>query len=600
MKDNNYLREIRNRQFFSVFITSILGSIGGMISGFIDGVLTGAFLGKDAMTAYGIASPYFLLNTLLSLSFVIAAQSLCTKEIGRGNENNARKIFSFCIWTATFLAALFSIFGLIFPEQIAELMGTNESMLAIKMETAQYLRWLFAGTVFSCFSAVLSVALSINGAAGLVKISAVTVAALDIIGDLLNVFVFQGGMAGMGMATTVSYIGSVIVMMLYFFRKDSVFSLNPHLYSIKSAGEVFRASYTEAIPWMLRVIVPIIINRIIIAVSGITVLTAMSVQRNLLSLVSIITYGLGDATMIIVGLRYGESDRKTTKETMRGIMFWLGAFTVPLMLLVVFFSKQLTGLYCGSSDVELFRITLISIVLLAISVPFIAASKVFLRSLQSMEKNGFAMVLNIAQTIVLPCSLTLVLCYVVRDYGAFIACGLSETVAAILGFIMYKKAINQADTFPVSEDRIFRGTIVSPEQAVEISEKLRDFCKKNECGKSISYKLSLCVEEMGCGIINEELLKDSLSQPFVSFTVLLYPDSIVLRVKDNCADQQLRDRALMWELDSEHPERLIGIRMVMKMSKDFKYIRILNVNNATISFAIDNAATGRALSRNVI
>ena len=587
MIDNCYLSKIRNRQFFSVYITSIMGSVGEMISGFIDGVLTGAFLGKDAMAAYGIASPYFMLNISLSLSFLIAAQSLCTKEIGRGNEDNARKIFSFCIWTATFLAAFVSVLGLIFPEQIAELMGTDDSMPAIKLETVQYLRWLFAGMVFSCFSAVLSVALSINGAAKLVKISAATVAILDIIGDLLNVFIFHGGMAGMGMATTVSYIVSTIVMMLYFFRKDAVFSLNLHLYSMEFAGDVFHASYTEAIPWTLRVIVPVIINRIVITVSGITVLTAMSVQRNLVSLVSVVAYGLGDATMMMLGLCYGESDRRETKETMRSILKWLCVFTVPLMLLVIFFSEPVTDLYCDSSDVELFRITVTSVVLLAISIPFIAAAKVFLRSLQSMEKNCFAMILNIAQVIVLPCFFTIVLCYTVRDYGAFIACFFSEFIAAIMGFMMYRRAVNQPDTFPVSEEKIFRGTVVAPEQSVEISKQLWDFCEKNECGKHICYKLSLCVEEMGCGIINEERLKDSSSKPFVSFVVLLQSDYIVLRVKDNCVDQKLCDRALMWKPDSEHPEHLIGIRMAMMMSTDFKYIRILNVNNTIITFAAE-------------
>ncbi|MCQ2397717.1 MAG: hypothetical protein MJ052_00240 [Sphaerochaetaceae bacterium] len=592
-EDSRFLREIRNRQFFSVFITAILGSIGELISGFIDGVMTGTFLGSDAMAAYGIASPYFMLNALLSLSFQIAAQSLCTKEIGRGNEDSARKIFSFCIWTAIFLSAVFSFFGFMFPEQLAELMGANDSMPAIKSETVQYLRWLFAGMVFSCFSAVSSVALNINGAAGLVKISAITVAVLDVVGDILNIFVFHGGMAGMGMVTAVSHIGSAVVVMLYFFRKDSLFTLRIHLYSVRYAGEVFRASYTEAILWVLRVFVPIIVNRIIIAVLGITVLTAMSIQRNLLSLVSIVAYGLGDTTMMMLGLCYGESDRKTSKETMRSIMIRLVVFTVSLMLPVIFLSEPLTGLYCDVSDVELFRITVSAVILLAISIPFTAAAKVFLRSLQVMEKNSYTMTLNVAQVMVLPCFLTPVLCYTVGDSGAFIAYTVSELVAAVMGFVFYRKAVNHPDTFPVSEDRIFRGTVVTPEQSVEISRQIGNFCEKNECEKSISFKLSLCVEEMGCAILNEGLLKDSSSRPFVNFVVLIHQDSIVMRVKDNCADQQLRDRALMWKLDSEHPERLIGIRMVMKMATDFKYIRVLNVNNAIIKFVTDSAVTGK-------
>lgn len=587
MKMNNSLREIRNRQFFSVFLPALFGALGELISGFADGVLTGAFLGSDAMAAYGIASPYFMLNTVLSLSFLIASQSLCTAEIGRGHEDTAKKIFSFSLWTSVILSLFVSVFGFLFSEPIAVLLGAGDSTPAVKTEVVQYLHWLFPGTFFFCFMTVAFAALQIDGAAGLAQLAAILVGVLDVIGDLLNVFVFHGGLAGMGIATTVSYIGAALVLLPYFLRKDSLFSLDIRLYSFKYAKKVFSSSYTESILWVLRMIAPIIINRIILVFSGIASLTAMSIQRNLLSLVSIIAFGLGDTTMMELGLCYGESDRVTAKGTMQNIMTWLGIFTVPIMLVMLLFSKSIASLYCDIADVELLRLSVIAVVMLAFSVPVSAVAKVYLRSLQAMEKNRYAMILSIAQGIVLPCSLTLLLCCTTGNTGAFTAYLTAELIAAIIGWLFYRKTINEPETFPVSEERIFRSTVETPEQVVETSIKLRSFCRGNRCSESLSYKLSLCMEEMGCGIIQEGLRKNAASRPFASFIVLFYPDSIVMRIKDNCPNQQLRDRVLMWRFDSEHPERLIGIRMAMKLSTDFKYIRIMDVNNTTICFAFD-------------
>ena len=582
--------EIRSRQVFSIFVTSLFSTLSSVVSSFVDGVLTGSFLGSEAMAAYGLASPYFTLTTLLSFSFVIAVQTLCTAEIGRGREDEAKNIFSCSIWASVGLSLVVSVLGFCFSDFVAVLFGASDSDPFVKAETARYLHALFPGTVFFCFMSVASVALQIDGATRLVALSALLVASLDIVGDLLNLFVFHGGMGGMGLATTASYVVAVLIMAPYFIRKKSVFSLNPRLYSRKYVGPVVFASYTETILWVMRFIAPVLINRIILSLSGMTAMTAMSMQRNLLSLVSILFYGFGDAAMMQLGLCYGESDRAGVKETMQCILTWLFVITVPVVLLMLLLCRPIAGLYCSRSEAELFRLSVIAVITLALSVPFTAMAKVYLRALQVTARNKFAMILNVSQVIVLPCALTLLLCSALGSSGSLVAYAAAEMGAGLIALALYRKGIKQPDVFPIPDERIFRGTARSPEQAVEVSRQLRSFCQEHDCGRSLSYKLSLCAEEMGCGIIQEALRRAEASRPFVSFIVLLHPDSVVMRITDNCPDQQLRDRALLWKPDDEHPERMIGIRMSMELSTDFQYTRLLNVNNTVISFSTTGEA----------
>ena len=233
MKVSHHTDEIKNRQFFSVFLTTLLGNLGSLIAGFADGVLTGSFLGSDAMAAYGIVSPYFMLTTLLAQPFVLAVQALCTAELGRGHDETAKKIFSFALWTAVILAAALSLIGFGFAERFAVLLGADDSIPAVKAEAVRYLRNLFPGTAFFCFMSVAFAALQIDGALGLVKLSAALVAVFDIVGDLLNVFVFHGGLGGMGTATSISYIAAALALLPYFTRRKALFSLEPGLYSLK-------------------------------------------------------------------------------------------------------------------------------------------------------------------------------------------------------------------------------------------------------------------------------------------------------------------------------------------------------------------------------
>ena len=590
MKISHHADEIKNRQFFSVFVSTLFSSLGSLIAGFADGVLTGSFLGSDAMAAYGIVSPYFMLNALLSLPFMLSAQALCTAELGRGHEETAKKIFSFALWTSVILSAAVSLIGFGFAEPLTVWLGADDSIPAVKAEAVRYLRNLFPGSVFYCFMSVAFAALQIDGATGLVKLSAVLVAVFDVVGDLLNVFVFHGGLGGMGIATAISYIAAALALLPYFMRRKALFSLRLELYSLKYAGRVFSANYTETILWFLRIVSPVIVNRIILSLSGVASMTAMSTQRNLLSLVSIVFYGLGDAAIMQLAVCYGESDRVSAAETLRCILKWMFVFTMPLEILMLLFSSQIAGLYCAPSDAALFRITTVAVVTLALSVPFTAAAKVYLRALQAAEKNRYAMILNLMQVILLPCSLTLLLCTVDANTGAFGAYTISELIAGVTGWLLYKTAIKRPDTFPIPEERIFRGTAETPEQAVGLSERLGGFCRNNGCGKKLSYKLSLCAEEMGAGIIREALYSDSGGSPFVSFIVLIDSGTVVMRIKDNCPDQNLRERALMWKPDGEQPERFIGIRMAMELAESFKYTRLLDVNNTVITFGTEDEA----------
>ena len=81
----------------------------------------------------------------------------------------------------------------------------------------------------------------------------------------------------------------------------------------------------------------------------------------------------------------------------------------------------------------------------------------------------------------------------------------------------------------------------------------------------------------------KQLLDQGVKDSF-SFGPLLVKDgSVILRLRDNCEKFDLKEQAETWAYDPEHPERNIGIHMIMRVAKDVSYTNTMNTNNLIIT-----------------
>ena len=65
--------------------------------------------------------------------------------------------------------------------------------------------------------------------------------------------------------------------------------------------------------------------------------------------------------------------------------------------------------------------------------------------------------------------------------------------------------------------------------------------------------------------------------------VLVKDGQYTLRVRDDCALFDLKEKAAHWAPDPEHPESNIGIRLIMASCTDVNYSCAMNTNNLIIT-----------------
>lgn len=577
--------------YLNAFKTATYVRSANMLTGFIDGLLTSVFLGVNAMTAYGIAVSYYTMNTIYSYVLASGSLLLCSSKIGQNRTEESKSVFSLSVWLTFAVSALITVLGLVFAEPFAQFLGARGNAAYLSAETAGYLRFLFIGTIFHNFVSVASGALQMDGGARLVRLSGITSCAVDIIGDLLNIFVFKCGLAGMGAATAISEVCAAAVLLTYFLGKNRLFSLNPVFAGVKNIPELLHLGYSQAVHGVAAFFGNIAINRLIISKAGLSAMFGMTVFKNLFLFINPVCCAVGDASLLLLGLRIGECDREGIDRVFRNATRIIAAL-IPVGVLMMLLSRPIASLYTADNTLENIRSAQTAIIALGIQIPFTALFLASVKSLQAFRNTVLSSFMNLAKGCVFPCFLLLLFAGFGK-VGVFASLVGAEALSAVLTAAFCAKERRGSRLLNIPAENIISAVITNDTEAVDFSVAADSFCQSKGLHARTCYSISLCVEEMATCLLHYGN-ECAVEAPVVNMRITLQDNRITMRIKDNCPLNNLRQRAEEWSFNDRNPDRYIGTRIAMKMSDEFRYIPLMDESNTIISFNLEDAAQAKA------
>ena len=153
--------------------------------------------------------------------------------------------------------------------------------------------------------------------------------------------------------------------------------------------------------------------------------------------------------------------------------------------------------------------------------------------------------------------------------------GRDKSRKGVASMLMLRKGFDMQDA-----DCIER-SVATMDEVVALSVEVGAFCRAHGIGRKEANRLALCIEEMAGNVIEHGF---SDGKPHhLDVRVIVKNGQTILRMRDDCAFFDLREQAKKWSFDPEHPERNIGIRMVMTASEDILYTRTMKTNNLIVT-----------------
>ena len=231
------------KQILLFFFPILLGSFFQQMYNTVDTVIVGRFVGTGALAAVGASGPILSLINGFFLGVSTGATVIMSQYCGACDREGISRALHTGIALALTLGILIMVLGVGMAPKILRLIGTPESCLE---DASRYCRILFGGAVFSMLYNMGSGILRAMGDSRRPMIFLIVCCAVNILADLLFVWVLDLGVTGAAVATVLAQAISALLVLVTLLRQKDEAKLE--LKKIRFHGPLLRTILQIGIP----------------------------------------------------------------------------------------------------------------------------------------------------------------------------------------------------------------------------------------------------------------------------------------------------------------------------------------------------------------
>ena len=581
ISNSNIMTNVFKEMLFIQIMAVITATIGSVV----DGIVISNFLGRDAMAAFSISTPFFVFLSCFSNMVGNGAQSLSGKQLGRGEKDAVNGLFSLTMISVCIFGFIIFFFSFFFSNQIAVVLGADAQT---KENVASYIKGLSFGALPIMLNGPIIRFLQLDKAQKFSFLGVIVMTVTNICGDLLNVFVFKKGMFGMAFATSIGYYAAVILLITHFFGKKTELSFDAGKAKLKDFLDIVVIGLPTAISQLCIMLKSMCLNRIFLALAGTLFVAAYAGQNTISTLLSSVSLGFGMTTLLICSVLAGEEDRASLTKTLKDSLKISVIINVIIAVLVILGADFLASLF-GKGDLETRNLSAKILRIYACGLPISIITINLQNYFQSMKKTLLVNAICVLHDFGFIVGYALILPRIAgRDsiWFLFPAAQVTTLLMIIIISVIHNKGIPKSfeeflmldEKFGISAENRLDISLNDLQGVVGVSEKVQNFCRIHNMDEKKSFFAALSIEEMAGNIVLYGF--EEKRENVIEIRIGIKDDKVKIRIRDNCKNFNPEDH--IKNLTDEDMTHNIGIRMISKEAESFKYQSTFKLNVLTI------------------
>lgn len=204
--------------YFQYLIAAFGSALVGAVYTLVDMAVIGQYAGPTGTAAIALVMPVWSFICSLGILTGIGGSVLYSNAKGENGTQKANSMFTAAMVATTGIAVVIWMLMIFFDKELLLLLGAEGELMEIGLE---YLKPLKAAIPVFIFSQMLAAFLRNDNDPGLATFAIVFTSILNIAGDYLLTFTFHMGVYGAALATTLSNLLSVCIMLTHFLKKEN-------------------------------------------------------------------------------------------------------------------------------------------------------------------------------------------------------------------------------------------------------------------------------------------------------------------------------------------------------------------------------------------
>lgn len=395
-------------------------------------------LGTKALTAVSLVYPLQNIIISVSVGMGIGINSVIAINMGAKNFENANKAATIGMFLTVIHSILFVILGI----------TVTKPFLSLFTQDIQILNWACSYSyIVLCFSfgALLQVSFEkIFQAVGDMITTMFLLASGCIINIILDpIFIFGKfgipamGIFGAAIATVIGQISAFIFYIIAYKRKDIGIKIQLKYLSLDK--KIIKQIYSIGIPSTMMIAMPSILtsilNGVLMQFSQVYV-AVLGLYLKLQTFIYMPANGIIQGMRPIVSYNYGASEKERLKKTVNISLLLISLIMLLGTVAALVFPKQILMMFKADSELMSSGIKAIRIISLGFIISSIGI--VYSGTFEALGKGKESLIISLLRQFIIIIPLSLILSKFIGVIGIWISFPISELIASISAFILFK------------------------------------------------------------------------------------------------------------------------------------------------------------------
>lgn len=423
----------KNKIIFQNVAPAILANAYVFLFSVVDGIFVGQGAGMQALGAVNIALPFVLIVQALNAMASIGGVTITAIRFGGGDKSGAQSAFMHSVTINFLVGCLVMLIGCGMTGPVCRLLGADGGYYQLAKE---YVFW------WALFAAANSVSLNLqsfcrnDGNPGLVAVTNVVVTVLNIFLDWLFVFPMKKGVAGAAVATGISQVVGLLVILTHFVFKKGELRIKKYKPQGKLYCKIVLRGLPEAIAQFSTPVTTFCMNQTLMANYGEIGINAFSVISYLSSFTMSVFFGASEGMQPLFGQAYGAKEDENLKYYYRAGQLISIIGSGICVAIYIAFPHVLCGLF--GADAETIDFTAVHMWEYCWGFVVGSVNTMISAYLYSTKRSGYAIALNIVRSLVIN---SLVITFVPMIFGKAVVWhtfGIYEILVLVVALLLKK------------------------------------------------------------------------------------------------------------------------------------------------------------------
>lgn len=426
------------RQFFKFVIPSIIAMWVFSIYTIVDGFFVANFAGELELSAVTIVIPY--VNFLFAIAIItgVGSQTIIGIELGRGNRDEANRVFTFIIIFILAFAGLLAALALIFMDKIILFLGANSTLFPLSHD---YLSVIVFFSPFYIISYAFEVLVKVDGFPRTAIIGAVSSCLTNIILDYILIDKFHMGVRGAALATGIAQFLSCVIFFIHFRAAKGYLRFVKIKMKTKEILSYLKTTiaygFGEFISELNTATFVFIFNLFIIKYISPEFLSAYAVINYLSVFANSTFQGVCHGTLPLLSYYHGSEEREKSLKIIKMSFIFISIISIIMYAISYFGAEKLFSMFLENKNMISSSIRPLKLYALMF---LLAGHNLFIATLSSaIGKPKYSIVINIMRGS-LALFFSIYLC--VKIFGArylFLGAFISEFIVFLIAMYSLKK-----------------------------------------------------------------------------------------------------------------------------------------------------------------